>query len=357
MAISPEIQRINAEHINASRVEQPVPPRLKPRGIPPALHPHEVYATDSVPLAAELGRPVFGEHRIEAAAAPAHPFLASMHAVRLRDLTLAYVDFVAAVDIHADRMPDHYSVFMAMNGESHTLNRGAVAVATPVAGAIPHPGSPAEMHWHELSPHLVVTIRHDALHLHLARLLGRSLDKEIDFELELDMSQATANRWSSAIQLFNTELFHEDSLLHMGIGMGPLEEFVMSALLFGHSSNYSADLTHPNPTAGRRVVRAAVDYIERHLAEDLTLGKIAESAGCSVRSLQDGFRVEFNTTPWAYVRDRRLVRARSQLLDAGPGTATTVAEVAFRWGFGHLGRFAAAYRTRFGETPSQTLRS
>jgi len=34
----------------------------------------------------------------------------------------------------------------------------------------------------------------------------------------------------------------------------------------------------------------------------------------------------------------------------------TVAEVAYRWGFTHLGRFAHDYRARYGEAPSTTLR-
>jgi AraC-like DNA-binding protein len=35
----------------------------------------------------------------------------------------------------------------------------------------------------------------------------------------------------------------------------------------------------------------------------------------------------------------------------------TVATIAHRWGFTHLGRFAAAHKTVYGETPLQALRA
>jgi transcriptional regulator GlxA family with amidase domain len=47
--------------------------------------------------------------------------------------------------------------------------------------------------------------------------------------------------------------------------------------------------------------------------------------------------------------------AGRQLESAAPHT-TTVARVAGRWGFLYLSRFAAAYRQKFGENPSATLR-
>ena len=37
-------------------------------------------------------------------------------------------------------------------------------------------------------------------------------------------------------------------------------------------------------------------------------------------------------------------------------SAPTVAELAARWGFAHPGRFAVAYRAKFGHSPSETLR-
>jgi AraC-like DNA-binding protein len=56
-----------------------------------------------------------------------------------------------------------------------------------------------------------------------------------------------------------------------------------------------------------------------------------------------------------YLRQVRLALVHDNLRAADPA-ATTVAQVAYRYGFTHLGRFAAAYRERYDVSPSQTLR-
>ena len=76
----------------------------------------------------------------------------------------------------------------------------------------------------------------------------------------------------------------------------------------------------------------------------------------SVRSLQESFRRSLDTTPMAYLRHLRLEKVRDELMAAAPGTVS-VTDVAARWGFVHLGRFAAAYRSEFAERPSDTMRA
>jgi AraC-like DNA-binding protein len=58
----------------------------------------------------------------------------------------------------------------------------------------------------------------------------------------------------------------------------------------------------------------------------------------------------------AWLKARRLEAAQSELTEAVHGEVTVTA-VALRYGFENPGRFAAEYRQRFGEYPSQTLRS
>ena len=43
------------------------------------------------------------------------------------------------------------------------------------------------------------------------------------------------------------------------------------------------------------------------------------------------------------------------LLGSADPAHTTVAAIAHRWGFTHLGRFAAAHKKKFGNTPVQAL--
>ena len=57
----------------------------------------------------------------------------------------------------------------------------------------------------------------------------------------------------------------------------------------------------------------------------------------------------------AYLRDVRLRRAHQSLLEADPST-TSVASIAYQWGFTNLGRFAAAHTARYDEPPAATLR-
>ena len=105
----------------------------------------------------------------------------------------------------------------------------------------------------------------------------------------------------------------------------------------------------------RARLRAAVEYIHEHIAEPLRVTDIAAAAGLSVRATQEAFQLSLGQSPLHYVQHLRLERVRHDLLHADPGTSS-VREVARRWGFEHLGRFSAAYRSAFSEYPRTTLR-
>ncbi|ALG09117.1 helix-turn-helix transcriptional regulator [Kibdelosporangium phytohabitans] len=105
-------------------------------------------------------------------------------------------------------------------------------------------------------------------------------------------------------------------------------------------------------------VRQAVAYCADHASEPLTITDIATAARTSVRSLQRLFRTSLGMSPLEYLQRVRLKRTHHDLLAIAAGRATgTVADVASRWGFTHLSRFAGLYRRTYGHSPVQTLRA
>lgn len=101
--------------------------------------------------------------------------------------------------------------------------------------------------------------------------------------------------------------------------------------------------------------RVALEYLHHHAHEPITAADAARAAGLHSRTLQLHLARHLDTSPTIYLRDVRLDRVRAELTEQSPDD-TTVAIVARRWGFAHLGRFSAAYRARFGVRPNETLR-
>jgi len=85
------------------------------------------------------------------------------------------------------------------------------------------------------------------------------------------------------------------------------------------------------------------------------LADVASAAGVSARALQKAFRCFRDTTPMGHLRALRLDLARAELARAG-SDGGSVTSVAIAYGFGSLSRFAADYRARFHESPSETRR-
>ena len=77
--------------------------------------------------------------------------------------------------------------------------------------------------------------------------------------------------------------------------------------------------------------------------------------GVTDRTLRSCCAEFLGISPSRYVLLRRLQAVRIALRNADPATAS-VAEIAGGCGFTELGRFAGAYQTAFGESPSTTLR-
>ncbi|NMO00551.1 AraC family transcriptional regulator [Gordonia sp. TBRC 11910] len=294
---------------------------------------------------------VFSPHRLDVVGA-ADDLDVRLRARHSDELTVAELSHGAEVVVHPGLLSTYYEINVPLVGTTVTRN-GTIEVETsPTRAAILAPIAESHMLWSPGCVQLAVKVRRSVVDRALEAHLGAPPDEVVDFEVGFDVGSGAGRDWVRAVGLLRNAIDAGAPELVVR----PLEELVVGQLLIAQRNNYSLRLTGaPRPVRPRSISRV-IDLIDADYATPLTVAQMARTAGMSVRSLQAAFAEHLQTTPMEYVRRVRLGRAHQELLSASPGDGISVADVAFAHGFGHLSRFAAAYRAQYGESPSETLR-
>jgi AraC-like DNA-binding protein len=103
------------------------------------------------------------------------------------------------------------------------------------------------------------------------------------------------------------------------------------------------------PKSKNPAVQKALDYVETRLETLRNVSEIAAALCLNPNYFNQVFRKETGFSCWAWVKRKRMERARRLLLE----TPLTVKEVALRLGFQGASAFSRAYRSFHGEWPSQ----
>lgn len=93
-----------------------------------------------------------------------------------------------------------------------------------------------------------------------------------------------------------------------------------------------------------------IEYIEAHLAEDLSVERLSEVAGFSKFHFHRQFSAQTGTTVAKLTRDLRLKRATWELAFS---PEKKVIEIALAAGFSSPETFARAFKQVQGQTPSE----
>jgi len=123
----------------------------------------------------------------------------------------------------------------------------------------------------------------------------------------------------------------------------------------GPASRNRAPQVQPFDGAHRFTAKRARAFIDGHFREPVRMADLCRATGSGVRTLQRCFKQCFGVTVTDYLRAMRLDAAYRDLITAHP-SRDTVATIALRNGFSHLGRFSCQFRERFGQLPRETLR-
>jgi transcriptional regulator GlxA family with amidase domain len=104
----------------------------------------------------------------------------------------------------------------------------------------------------------------------------------------------------------------------------------------------------------REIVAQFEEVARANLGKPVRLADLCRQLGVSPRALSRAFHAVGGTTPYRHVQSQRLNEARRALLS--DTVEESITDIATRFGFRELGRFAVRYRETFGESPSETKR-
>ena len=92
---------------------------------------------------------------------------------------------------------------------------------------------------------------------------------------------------------------------------------------------------------------AVLEYVRAHLSEPLTVADMADLVSLSPSAFAHLFRDVTGRSPYQFLKEMRLDRARELLVDGN----FTVARISKEVGYASVSHFISEFRGRFGVTP------
>jgi AraC-like DNA-binding protein len=316
-----------------------------------SLQTFEISTSD--PLEAlEISSSLFFPHRYTTIGTGA-PFSFGLNVATFEGLTVGLVALGGEIALKNDQL-GAYHIRAPLRGRLLSTTLRGQIVAAPGHAAVYRPDDSTALAC--LDPEtLIWLIKLDAatLERYLTELLGEPAPYVVDLAPTLDVtSPEGAAFWALTEPLRNRVALA--ALASNSLVAKPYVEMVASALLHCVEHRHSERLRTPPQRASRPIVASAVEQIRAAPQHAWTVAALAAGSFCSVRSLQAGFVHDLGTTPMRYLASVRMAGAHGDLARADP-FLSSVSGIATDWGFSHLGRFSAAHRRSFGESPSQTL--
>jgi AraC-like DNA-binding protein len=301
------------------------------------------------------------EPRFELSVADASQFHFSLdHHPCGAGVSISRLAFQSEVTVHIEKV-EEFMVQMPLAGRNDVVLDGSsrLSLSNQTFSVI----NPGRSVWQRRSRNCEMVLVRFA-ESHIAQCLDTQLgdlgvaarpSKPLEFAPQMSMREAGGAALSRLISFLIGELSRNDTVLCSPLASSQAGYLLMSTLLMNQRHNYADLLYRPTKDMPPRFLRDAKEWLHGNAHRAITIDDLARTLNVGTRSVYAAFRRYLNQSPMDYLKDVRLGKVREQLLAAD--TQTQVTSVAMDWGFTHLGNFSHDYRMKFGELPSQTLRT
>lgn len=267
-----------------------------------------------------------------------------------QDVVLNYLRYGDEVRITPGAFEKFFLVQVPLAGSARVRVGQREVASDRRHASLGSPTEPVDMVWSDGCAQLLVYIRREAVEQLAATEPGGT--STVVFDPLVDLAADGIRDWMRLVALAVDALDSGGGLFDSDLVASHYEQALIAGVLAVQPNTSCTVARGVEPRS--RAVGVVVDLIEAEPERPWRLADLAAHAGVSPRSLQAAFRRDLDLTPLEHLRHIRLDRARRSLLAADPASVS-VADVAARCGFFHLGRFAQAYRAIYQEPPSRTL--
>lgn len=239
-------------------------------------------------------------------------------------------------------------------GDLTLLQPGRATTGTSGRGLAWRPGDGTRFLISDLSVRSNVFVKASEVERALEHMLDQHLPRPLEFRPSLDWTSGLLASLKCQLDFVAHEFGRPDGIADNAVALASMTDFLVTLAMRAAPSNYSDQLVLGDAAAVPAYVRRAEEFMRVHGAQPLRVAQIATAAGCSVRTLNTVFRQFRGRTPLAALHAIRLDQVHAELSRGADGA--TVGVIARRYGFTNATRFSAAFRRRFGESPSAIVR-
>lgn len=278
-----------------------------------------------------------------------------VHHARLPGCELLYLVYGTELRIDVAQL-GFFLLEIPLSGSSTTYCGDGSVLSGPGQAVVAGPYQQFATEWTIDCSKLLIKIESNILENYLSTLLGRRQIRALDFQMDMDVTTASAAALLRTVEWILTELDRPDSLVNNTPHAGyQYQQMLMWSLLHSQPNNYSEELAALQQPRVPHYITETEAYIQKHYAEAINLEHLVENARVSERTLLDSFKRYRDISPMKLLKLVRLDFVHLALKEADPEDSN-VTEIALSNGFTQLGKFSTEYKKRFGESPSDTLK-
>lgn len=295
-------------------------------------------------------------HKVNVSDAGASVGDALLHHAPLPNGAIIYLFYGTEIRVDVSQL-GFFLLELPLSGTSTTVVGDGKVVSTPGQAVVCGPYQQFTTEWTVECSKLLIKLEVNALESYLSTLLGRRQIRALDFAMEVDLSSGASATLLRTIQWILDELDHSGSLVNTApLASLQYQRMLMWTLLHCQPNNYSEELAARGLPQIPHYILQTERFIQEHHSQAISLEQLVEHANVSERTLLEGFKRYRDVSPMKLLKLTRLDYVHLALKEADPATSN-VTDLAMANGFSQMGKFSTEYKERFGESPSETLKT